>query len=144
VAYFDIKQVNLSLNTRAITGFTIDAGAISLAPTGDAGKWTMGANGSGVWTANSDTSGTLTLTLQQNHPDNAWLSQLMALQRNNLRAFTPFSLVIRDLLNSDIVTASNGMFTTPPTIARGADVGSCIWKIMFESVQFTLAPGYGN
>lgn len=143
MAYFDIKQVNLSLNARAITGFTADA-AISLAATKDAGAWTMGASGKGVWTANPDTSGTLTLTLMQNHPDNAWLSQQFALQRNNLRAFTPFSLVLRDLLNSDIVTASNGMFTTPPTIARGSDVGNCVWKIMFESVQFTLAPGYGN
>ena len=144
MAYFDIKQVNLSLNTRAITGLTTDNDAISVAFTGDAGKWTLGANGSGVWTANSDASGTLTLKLVQNHPDNAWLSQQFALQRNDLRAFTPFSLVIRDLLNNDLVSASNGMFSTPLKFVRGAQPNSSTWTIAFESVQFTLAPGYGN
>lgn len=144
MAYFDIKQVNLSLNTRAITGLTTDNDAISVAFTGEAGKWTLGANGSGVWTANSDTSGTLTLKLVQNHPDNAWLSQQFALQRNDLRAFTPFSLVIRDLLNNDLVSASNGMFSTPLKFVRGAQPNGSTWTIAFESVQFTLAPGYGN
>ncbi len=144
MAYFDIKQVNLSLNTRAITGLTTDNDAISVAFTSDAGKWTLGANGSGVWTANSDTSGTLTLKLVQNHPDNAWLSQQFALQRNDLRAFTPFSLVIRDLLNNDLVSASNGMFSTPLKFVRGAQPNGSTWTIAFESVQFTLASGYGN
>ncbi|MCS2154350.1 DUF3277 family protein [Scandinavium goeteborgense] len=144
MAYFDIKQVNLSLNTRAITGLTTDNDAITLKSNKDAGAWTMGANGSGVWTANSDTSGTLTLKLVQNHPDNAWLSQQFALQRNDLRAFMPFALVIRDLLNNDLVMASNGMFSTPLTFTRGAQPNVSLWTIAFESVQLTLAPGYGN
>lgn len=141
---FDIKQVSVVLNGYTLTGFTTDTDAIDVQFTGDAGKWTIGSHGKGVWVANSDCSGKLTIKLLQQHKDNAWLSNMMALQRSDPKSFTAYSLSVRDLLNTDLVSGSKGYHSTPSKYTRGAQHNASTWVIEFESLQQVLGQPYEN
>ncbi|WP_208952343.1 DUF3277 domain-containing protein [Rahnella sp. ChDrAdgB13] len=137
---FDIKQIHLMLNERSIEGFTTDTDAISLKNNADLGEYTVGVHDA-VWVANPDGSGILVMKMLQHHSDNAWLSQQAALQRSSIKSFTPFSLIITDLLNEDVATGSKGYFTTLPTFLRGAKHNPNTWAIGFKSVSVMLAEG---
>ena len=139
---FDIKQVSVILNGYTLTGLSDDTSSIDVKFTGDAGKYTIGANGKGVWIANPDCSGTLTIKLLQQHQDNAWAAQQHALQRSDLKAFTPFSLNIRDLINNDLVTGTSGMFKTASGYTRGNQHNPGTWVIEFESLQQLFSTPY--
>jgi hypothetical protein len=141
---FDIKQVSLVLNGYTITGFTTDADALDVQFTGDAGKWTIGASGKGVWIANPDCSGKLTIKLLQQHKDNAWLSNQIALQRSDPKSFTAYGMAIRDLLNNDLVSGSKGYHSTPSKFTRGAQHNAGTWVIEFESLQQVLGKPFEN
>lgn len=141
---FDIKQVSLVLNGYSLTGFTTDSDAIDVQFNGDAGKWTIGSQGKGVWVANPDCSGKLTIKLIQQHKDNAWLSNQFALQRSNPKSFTPYSMSIRDLLNSDLVSGDEGYHSTPAKFTRGAQHNPGTWVIEFETLVQVLGQPYGN
>lgn len=141
---FDIKQINVGLNGYGIKGLTTDTDAVDVKFNGDAGKWTIGANGKGVWVANPDCSGVLTIKILQQHADNAWLSQMFALQRSDPKSFTPFALSIRDLLNNDVVSGSSGYFSTPFKYTRGGQHNAGTWTIEFESIQLLMAPPFEN
>ncbi|TWP35347.1 DUF3277 domain-containing protein, partial [Xylella fastidiosa subsp. fastidiosa] len=50
----------------------------------------------------------------------------------------------RDLLNQDVVTATQGYFTTPPGFTRGAGHNPETWTLVFEVMDITLEKGFGN
>ncbi|MFC7508793.1 DUF3277 domain-containing protein [Pantoea stewartii] len=108
MARFDIKQIHLMLNERVITGFTAENNAVDYKYAKDAGEYAIGAHGTGVFISNPDESTVLTIRMLQHHPDVAWLNQQRALQRKSLKSFTPFSLIITDLMNDDVATGSKG------------------------------------
>ncbi|HEY4438711.1 MAG TPA: phage protein [Lelliottia sp.] len=141
---FDIKQISLVLSGRTITGFTTDNDALDVSFNNDAGKWTIGAQGKGVWVANPDASGKLTIKLLQQHADNAWLANQMALQRSDPKSFTAYGMNIRDLLNNDLVTGSKGYHSTPAKYTRGGQHNPGTWIIEFESVQQVLGLPFEN
>lgn len=141
---FDIKQVSLVLNGYTITGFTTDTDALDVQYTGDAGKQTIGSSGKGIWVANPDTSGKLTIKLLQQHKDNAWLSNMLALQRSDPKSFTAYSMSIRDLLNNDLVSGDKGYHSTPMKFTRGGQHNASTWVIEFESIQQVLGQPFEN
>lgn len=141
---FDIKQISLVLNGYTITGFTTDNDALDVQFNNDLGKWTIGAYGKGVWVANPDSSGKLTIKLLQQHKDNAWLSNNMALQRSDPKSFTSYGLNIRDLLNSDLVSGSKGYHSTPLKFTRGGQHNPGTWVIEFESLQLVCGMPFEN
>ncbi|WP_410009804.1 DUF3277 domain-containing protein [Pantoea agglomerans] len=143
MAAFDIKQVHLMLNERVITGFTAENNAIDYKYAKDAGEYAIGAHGTGVFVSNPDESTVLTLRMLQHHPDCAWLSQQRALQRKSLKVFTPFSLIITDLLNDDVATGSKGYFTALPAYTRGAQHNPNAFTMVFETGSMLLMPGMG-
>lgn len=141
---FDIKQISFVMNGYSFTGFTSDTDAIDVQFNGDAGKWTIGSNGKGIWVANPDASGKVTIKLMQQHKDNAYLSNQFALQRSDPKSFTAYSLTIRDLLNNDLVSGSKGYHSTPLKFTRGGQHNPGTWVIEFESLQQVLGQPYEN
>lgn len=141
MARFDIKQVHIMLNDRVITGLSAENNAIDYKFAKDAGEYAIGANGTGVFVGNPDQSTILTIRMLQHHPDVAWLSRQRALQRQNLKSFTPFSLIITDLMNDDVATGSKGFFTALPAYTRGAQHNPNVFTLAFESGSFTLMDG---
>lgn len=141
MARFDIKQIHLMLNERVITGFTSENNAVDYKYAKDAGEYAIGAHGTGVFVANPDQSTVLTIRMLQHHPDCAWLSQQRALQRQDLKSFTPFSLIITDLMNDDVATGSKGFFTALPAYTRGAQHNPNVFTLAFESGSLLLMDG---
>lgn len=144
MSVFDPTQVVVLLNGVQISDFGEKGDAIELKPGVPAGNYTMGVTGKGTFVLDPDKSATLTLNLQQHSPDNRWLNQQKALQRGNIRAFIPFTLEIRDLLNEDLATAQRGYFTELPGYARGTSAKNTVWTIVFENHDISLEKGYGN
>ncbi|KAA6208764.1 phage structural protein [Avibacterium paragallinarum] len=141
MAVFDPKQVIVLLGGREISDWADGADVISAVQNQDAGSWTIGANGTGVFVANPDSSGKLTLKIKQHSEDNAYLSKLFNQQKSAIKTFSPMTLSIRDLLNDDVVTATKGYFTTPTGFTRGAGHNAQTWVIEFEKMTLNLEKG---
>lgn len=107
----------------------------------DDGEYIIGADGRGIFIANTDKSGTLTLKVKQHSEDNAYLIKLRNQQKNSIKTFAPLTLSIRDLMNGDVVTATKGYFTTPPNFVRGQGHNAQTWTIKFENVVMNLEKG---
>jgi hypothetical protein len=141
---FDPKQVSVLINGVLIDDWADGSDVIDAKNTKDAGAYTIGANGTGVFIADPDQSGTLALKIKQHSANNKYLAGLMAQQRRSLKAFTPLELEIRDLLNEDVVTGVKGFFTTPPAYTRGTAHNPEVWTIAFEKLDIKLERGLGN
>ncbi|VFR20212.1 Phage-related protein [plant metagenome] len=138
---FDPNQISLLLSGVEIKDFADGADVIAVSHSGPAGAYTMGATGRGVFIANADRSGTLTLKLLQHSDDNKYLSDRLAAQRNSLKTFEPLTLEIRDLLNEDQATGLRGYFTDLPTFTRGAGHNTSTWVIAFETITIKNEKG---
>lgn len=70
MSVYNHKSLMVSINGYEITAFDESADALSIAPVGDDGAWTFGANGRGVYVFSGNQSGILTLKLLQHSADN--------------------------------------------------------------------------
>ena len=94
MAVFDPKQVIVLLDGKEIQDWADGSDVISAVNQVDAGQMVIGANGTGVFIANPDNSGKLTLKLKQHSEDNAYLSKLFNQQKSSIKTFIPFTLAI--------------------------------------------------
>jgi len=143
-AKFDPRQVSVLLNGYEISDWADGSDVIGYKAVTDAGAFTMGANGTGVFVVNPDKSHALALKIKQHSPDNKHLSDLFRQQREQIKGFTPFTLEIRDLLNEDVATGTGGFFTTPTEFTRGAGHNAHTWTIVFEVGDIKQEKGWGN
>lgn len=141
MAVFNLNEVSVLLDGREIGDWADGADVISLNYSVDDGEYVIGADGTGIFIANTDKSGTLTLKVKQNSDDNAYLIKLRNQQKNSIKTFSPMTLSIRDLMNGDVVTATKGYFTTPPNFVRGQGHNAQTWTIKFENVVMNLEKG---
>ena len=141
MAVLDPKQVVVLLDGKEISDWADGSDVISAANQVDAGQLVIGANGTGVFIANPDNSGKLTLKIKQHSADNAYLSKLFNQQKSSIKTFFPITLSIRDLINDDVVTASKGYFTTPAQYVRGNGHNAETWTIVFEQMTMNLEKG---
>jgi hypothetical protein len=141
---FDPKQVSVLIDGVLIDDWSDGSDVIDAKNATDAGALTVGANGTGVFVSNPDKSGTLALKIKQHSANNKYLAGRMAQQRNSLKAFTPVTLEIRDLLNEDVVTGVEGYFTTPPGFTRGNGHNPEVWTLVFVQLDIKLERGLGN
>ena len=141
MAVFDPKQVVVLLDGKEISDWADGSDVISAANQVDAGQLVIGANGTGVFIANPDNSGKLTLKIKQHSADNAYLSKLFNQQKSSIKPFLPITLSIRDLINDDVVTASKGYFTTTAQYVRGNGHNAETWTIVFEQMTMNLEKG---
>lgn len=141
MAKFDQKQHVLLINGVEIKGFADGADVISFAENNEAGALTVGADGEGVFVANQNRSGTLTIKLLQHGESVAFLNNLRRQQRDSLKSFTPLTLSVRDLINEDRITASQGYFTTAPGYVRGNANNDTQFVIVFAKTEVVLEAG---
>ncbi|OOF40941.1 hypothetical protein BKK47_02615 [Rodentibacter mrazii] len=141
MAIFDPKQVVVLLDGKEISDWSDGSDVINATNQVDAGQLIIGANGTGVFIANPDKSGKLTLKIKQHSADNAYLNKLFNQQKNSIKTFMPFTLAIRDLINDDVVTATKGYFTTPTPYTRGNGHNAQTWTIVFEQMTINLEQG---
>ena len=141
MAVFDPKQVVVLLDGKEISDWADGSDVISAANQVDAGQLVIGANGTGVFIANPDNSGKLTLKIKQHSADNAYLSKLFNQQKSSIKTFFPITLSIRDLINDDVVTASKGYFNTPAQYVGGNGHNAETWTIVFEQMTMNLEKG---
>lgn len=141
MAVFDPKEIIVLLDGYEIDDWADGSDVVQFTSSSDAGEWVIGADGKGVFIANTDKSGTLTLKVKQHSANNAYLNRLFNQQKNRIKAFVPMTLAIRDLLNGDVVTATKGYFTTPPSFTRGQGHNAKTWTIKFEQGSMHLEEG---
>lgn len=141
MAIFDPKQVTVLLNGREISDWADGSDVINLTANQPAGAYTMGVGGTGVFVANPDGSGKLTLKIKQHSPDNEFLSKLFNKQKANIKIASALTLSIRDLINDDTATGVKGYFTDSPAYARGNGHNATTWVIEFERVTIKLEKG---
>ena len=144
MALYDHKQCTLILNGHEINSFDESSDCISVTHNADAGAFTVGANGRGVFVANGDESGTLTIKVMQHSADNEFLSSLLNQQRNAIKSFIPIEMHLKDVLNGDEITGMKGFFTTVPPYTRGTAHNSTTWIIVFERMAMDLKRGIFN
>ncbi|MBP6018798.1 MAG: DUF3277 family protein [Burkholderiaceae bacterium] len=138
---FDPKLHSVLINGYEINGWAKGGDVVSYVYNSDAGALTVGARGGGVFVANQDRSTTLTLKLLQHSPDNKFLQRLSSVQRNDLKAFVPLTLAIRDLINEDRASGVTGFFTTLPGLVRGDTANDTTHVIVFTSGNIVLEDG---
>lgn len=140
---FDPKFHSVLINGYEIKDWAKGGDAISYVYNTDAGALAMGSRGNGVFVANQDQSTTLTLKLLQHSPDNKFLQRLSAQQRNNFKTFVPLTLAIRDLINEDRASGTEGFFTTLPGLVRGDVANDTTHVIVFVQGNIVLENGAG-
>lgn len=141
MAVFDPKEVSVLLDGREIGDWADGADVISANYQVDDGEMVIGANGTGVFIANTNNSGVLVLKIKQHSEDNAHLIKLRNQQKKRIKTFAPMTLAIRDLMNGDVVTATKGYFTTPPSFVRGQGHNAQTWTFVFEQMEINLEKG---
>ena len=144
MAIYDHKQSILTLNGYEIGDFSDAADALSMVNVADAGTYTIGPNGKGVFVTSGNESGTLTIQLLQHSADNKYLSRLRNQQISAIKSFTPIEMYFKDTLNGDENIGHRGFFTTPPTFARGNAHNAHTWVIVFERLIINNAAGVLN
>lgn len=142
MAVFDPKQVSVLVNDYRIQDWADGTDVIVAQFQVDHGELRIGAGGTGVFVQNPDESGSLVLKIKQHTRDNAYLDSLRRLQRQNIKAFVPLELSIRDLLNEDVLTGAAGYFTTPPNYTRGTQANPTEWTMVFTQMTMRLERGF--
>ncbi|MBR8461477.1 DUF3277 family protein [Campylobacter sp. faydin G-24] len=131
----------LLLNGYEINAYADGADALSIENGADAGAYTIGASGKGVFLGSCNQSGTLTLKLLQHSEDVKFLQDLYNTQRNNFKAFTPLTMEFKDTLNGDSVVGLNGFFVSDGNFSRGDGHNPAEFKISFERISKKLENG---
>lgn len=121
------------LSGHEITGFASGADSFTIERIENTGNLTIGANGDGIFIPTNNKSVRLTMNLLQNHSDNKFMSDQLAMQESNFKNYSSMDLYNKDTINGDEYTASGGWFEVVPSFARGNEYNSQTWTIVFTS-----------
>ncbi|MGG7074329.1 phage protein [Campylobacter sp. 9BO] len=144
MARYQHDHAVLLINGYEITAYADGGTALSIERGTDAGAYTIGASGRGVFVGSCNQSGTLTLSLLQHSEDCKFLQDLYNQQRSNFKSFKPLSLDFKDTLNGDELTGQHGFFISDGTFSRGDSHNPTEFKIAFEKISKKLENGAGN
>lgn len=134
----------LLINDYEITAYADGSDALSIENSADAGAYTIGASGKGIFIGSCNQSGTLTLKLLQHSQDCKFLQDLYNKQRTNFVNFEPLSMEFKDTLNGDELSGANGFFVNDGGLKRGDGHNPTEFKIAFEKISKRLENGAGN
>ncbi|MCZ6102926.1 phage protein [Campylobacter ureolyticus] len=134
----------LLINGREITAYADGGDVLNIENAVDAGAYTIGASGKGVFTGSCNQSGTLTLKLLQHSEDCKFLQDLFNKQRSNFVDFAPLSMEFKDTLNGDELSGINGFFVSQGNFTRGDAHNPTEFKITFEKINKRLEKGADN
>ena len=144
MARYQHDTIVLYLNGYEITAYADGSDVISIENAADAGAYTIGANGRGVFVGSCNQSGTLTLKLLQHSEDCKFLQDLYNLQRSDFKKDNLLTLEFKDTLNGDELSGINGFFVNDGGLKRGDAHNPTEFKIAFERISKRLENGAGN
>lgn len=144
MAVYDHKYCVLTLNGYELGDFAESGNVVSINNASNAGEYTIGATGKGVWVASGNQSGTLTIQLLQHSKDNAYLDILRNQQINSLKSFTPLEMYFKDTLNGDEAVGYKGYFREPVALERGTSHNAQTYVIVFERLTISRKAGLHN
>jgi len=125
--HYDPKKILVLINGQRITGFA--DGTFVEIEFPESFTTQKGAQGAHTRTRVADSSATLTLSLQQTSPSNAFLSALtLADELTN----APFGVLVKDLGGGDLVVGV-GYVTQRPSQGYGEAAGNREWAITLHN-----------
>lgn len=145
MARYQHDTIVLLINGYEITAYADGSDVISIENAADAGAYTIGANGRGVFVGNCNQSGTLTLKLLQHSEDCKFLQDLYNQQRAEFGNHDDLiTMEFKDTLNGDALSGINGFFLNDGGLKRGDAHNPTEFKIAFERISKRLENGAGN
>nr|DAY39208.1 MAG TPA: Protein of unknown function (DUF3277) [Caudoviricetes sp.] len=144
MARYQHDTIVLLISGYEITAYADGSDVISIENAADAGAYTIGASGRGVFTGSCNQSGTLTLKLLQHSEDCKFLQDLYNQQRTEFKSFSPMTMEFKDTLNGDELSGLNGFFVNDGGLKRGDAHNPTEFKIAFERISKRLENGAGN
>lgn len=125
----DIDPAKIIVNCGGanINGYA-DGTFISFEMAEDAYTTVTGADGHVTRVKTNNNTGTLTLTLLQSSPSNIILQGLYDLDRST-PVGAPFPIIIKNLLNVELITSSAAWIQKLPTISYSKEVTNREWMI---------------
>ena len=120
---YNSKNVNVIVDGMIVTGFSSDS-VVNCARNEDRAVPYYGVKGEFASSTNNNTSGTITLTLQQNSPFNAILQRYS----NESKVF-PMSVIDSNSEGGFIAGGNNCQVLSEPDNERGAEIGERDWNI---------------
>lgn len=128
-------------------GFSIGAGAgvaeegISVEPTEEFDRMTIGADGGGFHSLGADKSGKVTVRLLKTSPVNAQLQTMLAFQRASAATHGVNTITIASKLAGDAITAQQVGFAKQPAVSYTKDGEMLTWE--FNAIILDIALGAG-
>lgn len=132
------KDVNISFNGIAITGFAPDSFVRLRRNSALLGE-TVGAAGELSLTKIADRTGEIEIELMQTSESNLLLSAL-ALATENGGPITVGVLMIQDPSGSVLAGALNAYLKALPEVDLGAEQNTKVWMFGCETLQYTATP----
>jgi hypothetical protein len=130
--------VGPGLITSLGNGAGVDEEGIDVQSAGDKSSMTIGADGSGLHNLNADKSGSVSIRLLKNSPQNQVLSAAYALQTASGSSHGQNTLVITNKSNGDTVTCTQGGFKKAPDLSFAKQAKSVEWVFDFVRIERTL------
>jgi hypothetical protein len=114
---------------------------ITIAPTEDLNKMTIGADGSGMHSLHADKSAKITVRLLKNSPQNAVLSKAVAFQRASSASHGQNTITVTNSTSGDSHTLTGVAFRKIPDITYAKDGDVLEWE--FDAIRWEQLLG-GN
>ena len=129
---YDPRAVILIVGARIMQGFA-DGTMMALKRNQPVWSYVTGAYGAVTRVKNSNRSWTLTLTMDQSHDDNQYLSLIMT--DDEMNGKRTFSVLIRDGSGATLGFAPQAFLEGYPEIGYATTNGTRAWSIIIPSMQ---------
>jgi len=130
---YSFANITLLIQGIEISGFDEGDDVIALDRLSDSAAHTIGADGEMTVSLSLDRSGTVGFRLLSTSTSNAFLSGLINAQENG--AYIPVFVQMKDNLNNDLGSGTQGYIQRPASMVRGANVQPQDWVIVVERLD---------
>lgn len=113
-------------------------GGITIDPTGERSKMTIGADGSVMHSLVGDKSGKVTVKLLKTSSVNAMLQVMYNFQTSTGAQHGMNTIVIRDVARGDVITCQNCAFAKQPSLTYASDAGVMEWTFNVGAISSVL------
>lgn len=114
---------------------------ISITQTDDIGSMTIGADGSGMHSLHAGRAGTVTLRLLKTSPVNQLLMDQANFQRASSANYGQNTIVIRNVVSGDTVTAVQCGYRRVPDLSYAKDGNTVEWSWNSVAINYKLGNG---
>ena len=126
MATYSPQKIEISINGTSMSGFA-DGTFVNIVKTSDAFTMSTGADGNTNRVHSADSSGTITLTLQQTSASNDYLSELALIDETTQQAV--FMIQVKDALGTGLWSANQAWIRKYADSEFSNDMGTREWNI---------------